>query len=269
MRFSRMRSGLVAAAVVTALLCPAMGTGFAFADTGGNDISSATPMALPISGLTGSLESTPTESRDVFAITLSRGQTLEASMTVTSADTPDTDFDLLLYAPGTPAVDDVNWAHMERLWMWGHGPLHERWTYMAGHEGAYTRTYYLDVHAYKGSGDYILDAKIVPAVAFKIGSLSVPKSAKKGKTVKVSAFVTPEYNSYYSPAYFHFYRYERGKYRRKAIKVGTGLRNLGVSKDKLTATYKFPKTGKWRVRAEFWDEAHSSKFTSYKYIRIK
>ncbi|HEY5541083.1 MAG TPA: hypothetical protein VIL41_06485 [Coriobacteriia bacterium] len=263
MRYSKIRSGLVTAVVVVALLCPAMGVGFAFADAGGNDIANATPMALPITGLTGSLESTTTESRDVFAITLGRGQTLEASMTVTSADTADTDFDMLLYAPGSTVIDDVNWTVVPR--MWGMGWLHEHWTFMAADRG----TYYLDVHAYKGSGDYILGAKIVPAVKFRIGSLSLPKSAKKGKKVKVSAVVTPAYNGYYSPVFFRFYRYEHGKYRRKAIKEGTGIRNPGEAKSKLSATYKFSKKGKWRVRAEFWDEAHSSKYTSYKYIKIR
>jgi hypothetical protein len=264
MSLKRIRSTLVIAAVLAALMCVGFGASFALANPGGDNVSDAIPTALPIVGLSGSLDSTTTDARDVYAITLTEGETIEASMTVTSANTSDTDFDLALWAPGTTVIDDVNWKPWPR--MWGSGHLYEHWTFMAADAG----TYYLDVHAFAGSGSYMLDTKKIDPVSFKIGSLSVPKSAKKGKSVKVSAVVSPAYNGYYSPVYMHFYRYERGKYRsKKTINAVGGTRAPGAASSKIYTTYKFPKKGKWRVRAEFWDEAHTSKWTGYKYITIK
>jgi hypothetical protein len=248
--------------VLPMLLCGAVGAGVAFANPGADTPATAISQALPIVGLTGSLDSTTTDQRDIYAITLAKGETLDASLAVTNP-TLGTNFDLLLYKPGTVSIDETNAVPYPA--MWGNGPLYEHFTFMAAAGG----TYYLDVYGWKGAGTYTVDARIIPAVKFTIGSLSVPKSAKKGKKVTVSTVVTPAYNGTYSPAYFYFYRYEGGKYKRKAMKVGGGIRNPGEARSKLTASYKFPKKGKWRVRAEFWDEAHSSKFTSYKYIKIK
>jgi hypothetical protein len=256
----RMRTTMMTGVVVAVMLCTALATSFAFANPGGDNVSTAIQQALPLS-VTGSLDSTTTDERDVYAITLAKGQTLEASMTVTSP-APDTNFDIMLYKGSTtPSIDETNTLPS----MWGNGPLYEHFTFMAATGG----TYYLDVHAWKGAGNYALDAKIVDAVKFKIGSLSLPKSAKKGKKVKVAAVVTPAYNGANSPVFFYFYRYEGGKYRRKTMRVGNGIRNPGEANSKLSVTYKFPKKGKWRVRAEFWDQAHNSKFTGYKYIKIK
>lgn len=258
---TRTRHGVVIlGAIVSALVLTAFSPALAFAKSGGSNVSDAWPiLSLPFS-TPGALDATDTV-RDTFSVNLTRGQTLDASITVTNAD-PGTNFDLLLYKPSVTSISETSSAFPA---MWGNGPLHEHFTFMAADPGKYT----LDVFAWKGAGDYLLDVKIVPAVKFSVGSLSVPKSAKKGRRVKVSAIVRPAYNGVYTPVYFYFYRYEHGKYRRKAIVDGTGIRNPGEALSKLTATYKFPKTGKWRVRAEFWDEAHYSKFTSYKYIRIK
>ena len=260
----RMRARFAVGVLLVALVSMAVFAGFAVANPGGDNVSTAISQSLPIVGLTGSLDSTTTDARDVYAITLTKGETIEASMTVSSANTSDTDFDMALWGPKTTVIDDVNWKPWPR--MWGSGHLYEHWTFMAADAG----TYYLDVHAYAGSGSYIVDVKKIGPVSFKIGSLSVPKSAKKGKSVKVSAVVSPAYNGYYSPVYMHFYRYERGKYRsKKIINALGGARNPMASNSKIYTTYKFPKKGKWRVRAEFWDEAHASRFTSYKYITIK
>jgi hypothetical protein len=263
MRQGRTRAALVMFTLVTVLFCLTLGTSAAFADQGGDNVSTATTATLPIVALTGSLDSTTTDCRDVFKIHLNRGQTLSASIIASAG----TDFDLMLYRSTVPSIDETKTPRM----MWSGGPTStERFTFMAADSGDYL----LDVHAWSGAGSYVLNAKIVPAVNFNIGYLSVPKSAKKGYRVYVSARVTPAYNGVYSPVYFYFYRYENGKYRRKAIFVGDGRRNPGGAYSKLTASYKFPKRGKWRVRAEFWDEAHwdklhGNKFTSYKYITIK
>jgi Bacterial pre-peptidase C-terminal domain len=258
MRLHRLRTLIFAGALIAALTCTALGTGFAFAKSGGDNVSDAWPiLSLPFS-TPGSLDSTSAV-RDVFSVHLQSGQTLDASMTADLG----TDFDLFLYGPKVTSIDETTTPRMT----WSAGPTSvEHFTFMAADSG----TYYLDVHAFSGSGLYTLDAKIIPAVKFKTGWLTLQKSAKKGKNVKTTVTVTPAYNGTYSPINFYFYRYENHKYKKKATKWGGGTKNPGGTKTVFYTNYKFPKKGKWRVRAGFWDEAHRHEvFTSYKYITIK
>lgn len=261
MRLVRIRAAIAACAALVALTWMMAGATFALANPGGDNIASAIATALPLVA-DGSIDATTTDMRDVYAITLKRGQTLDVRIALTSAETSDTDFDLFLYRPGTTSIDET---HTPRAMWSATASSNEHFTFMAADAG----TYYIDVAAWAGAGSYTLNAKIISAVPFKISGLSVPKSAKHGKKVKVAATVTPAYNGTYAPVFFHFYRYEHGKYKQKAVVAGSGTRNPGQAKSTLYAYYKFAKKGKWRVRAEFWDEAHSRKFTSYKYITIK
>jgi hypothetical protein len=260
MRFHRFRTTSLVAALTAALIFGAFGAEAALATSGGDNISSAVATGLPLS-VAGSLDSTTTDCRDVFKIYLGSGQTLDAS--VDGTGTSDLDLDLFLYSPGVTSIDETStrWA------MKSAGPAGrpEHFTFMAAAAGYY----YLDVQGYAGAGDYTLNARIIPAVPFSIGSLTLPKKAKKGAQVRVSAVVTPAYNGLYSPVWFHFYRYEKGKYRQKAEKLATGYRQPSDPNSTLSYKYRFPKKGKWRVRAEFWDEAHKSKFTKYKIITIR
>jgi hypothetical protein len=68
----------VTIALVTMVFCLTLGTGAAFANPGGDNVSTAIPTpTLPLFA-TGSLDSTTTDTRDVYAITLVEGQTYEA-----------------------------------------------------------------------------------------------------------------------------------------------------------------------------------------------
>jgi hypothetical protein len=258
MKVRSVRPTLAMVALFVALLCMTVGAGIAPANPGGDNISSAIPSALPLA-VTGSLDSTSSDVRDVYAVTLSEGQTLDVSMVASAG----TDFDLMLYRSSTTNIDETSSPRA----MWSSGPTStEHFTYVVSDAG----TYYIDVHAWAGAGGYSMNAQIVPAVKFTLGGLTVPKSAKKGKKVKVSAWVTPSYNGSYSPIYFQFSRYENKKYKEKAFVSGSGKRNPGQAKSILTYTYKFPKKGKWRVTAFFWDEAHKAGLKSKpKYITIK
>lgn len=222
------------------------------ANPGADSPSDAVLEYLPIAGANGSLDSTSTDWHDMYKVYLTVGQTIDCSMTVTSAETSDTDFDLAIFKPGTTSV-----GRSSRPWMWGKGHLYEHFTFMAPVNGYY----YIDVSAYSGKGSYQLDTRFTNTVNFKFTNFVVPKSAKKGKGVKVSIKSTPSYNGPYSPIWFHFYRYEGGKWKQKKL---LGANGTGISEASATfwISYKFPKTGKWRVRAEFWDEAHQGGWMS-------
>lgn len=262
MRVYGIRRTFSAVVLTAVLVFGAAGMDTALATSGGEGIGDATSVTLPLN-ITGSLDATTSDSRDVFQFTLAAGQTLSASV-IASTSVPNTDFDLLLLRPGTATIDDLTLN--SSVAMWGDGALRESFTFMAADAG----TYYLDVHAFSGAGEYTLAAQIVPAVPYQFTSILVPKRAKKGLRTLVSAVVSPGYNGYYSPVWFHFYRYEGGKYRRKAEKVAVGVRYPHAGSMTLSCKYRFAKKGKWRVRAEFWDEAHTkSMYSKYKYITIK
>ena len=240
----RIRAVVVMGALLTLMICMTMGASVALANPGGDTTAEAFVSALPLSA-TGSLDTSTTDVRDFYAITLAKGQTLDASMT----GDPGTDFDLFLYPPGTTTVSEGSTLRAT----WSTGPASvEHFTFMAAEAG----TYYIDVRAWTGQGAYALDAKIIDAITFKLGGLTVPKSAKKGKSVKVSAWVTPGYNGIYSPIAFGFFHWEKKKWKLIAVKGGSGRRHPGEGKTVLTASYKFPKKGSWRVAALFLDEAH-------------
>jgi hypothetical protein len=231
----------------------------ALATPGGDNISSAVVTATPLSVL-GSVDASTTDKRDVFKIWLPAGKTLEASVDGTGTGL---DLDLYLYGSKTTSIDEKT----TRPVMWSAGETsRERFTYMAADAGYY----YLDVHAFSGVGDYTLNARILPAaVPFSINWLTAPKKARKGALTRFAVKLTPAYNGSYSPVWFHFYRYEKGKYRKKAEKLATGYRTPGAASSELFYKYRFPKKGKWRVRAEFWDEAHKSKYTKYKVVTVR
>jgi hypothetical protein len=260
MRLHGFRTNFLVAALVATLAFGAFGTEAALATPGGDNISSAVTTGLPLVNVAGSLDSTTTDCRDVFKIYLGSGKTLDAS--VDGTGTENLDLDLVLYRPNATSINET--ATPRAMWSVG-ASSKEHFTFMAAVAGYY----YLDVHAWAGAGDYTLNARIIPTVPFSIGSLTLPKKAKKGAQVRVSAMVTPGYNGLYSPVWFQFQRYEKGKYRQKAEKLATGYRNPGAASSELFYRYRFAKKGKWRVRAEFWDEAHKSKFTKYKNITIR
>lgn len=259
MRLHGFRTTFLVAALAATLVFGAFGVEAALATSGGDNTSSAAATGLPLS-VAGSLDATATDCRDVFKIYLGSGQTLDAS--VDGTGTENLDLDLLLYKPNITSINETTTPRA----MWSAGASSkEHFTFIAVDKGYY----YLDVHAWAGVGDYTLNARIIPAVPFRIGSLTLPKKAKKGAQVRVSAVVTPGYNGLYSPVWFHFCRYEKGKYRQKTEKLAAGYRNPGAANSTLFYKYRFPKKGKWRVRAEFWDEAHKSTYTKYKNITIK
>lgn len=261
MTLHAMRRTIITVALSATLVFGALGAEAALATPGGDNVSSAVATITPLS-VTGSVDASTTDCRDVFKIWLRSGQTLEASVDGTDTGL---DLDLYLYGSKVTLIDEkTTWPSM-----WSAGETSkERFTYMAANSGYY----YLDVQAFRGAGDYTLSARILPtAVPFSISWLTAPKKAKKGSLTRFSVKVAPAYNGSYSPVWFHFYRYEKGKYRKKTGdgKLATGYRNPGEASSELFYKYRFPKKGKWRVRAEFWDEAHNSKFTKYKVVTVR
>jgi hypothetical protein len=194
----------VLCALLATLFWTTAGASFALADPGGDNVASAIATGLPLS-VTGSLDATSSDVRDVYAIVLTKGQTIDASLVASAG----TDFDLILYK-GVTSIDETKTVPM--TWSAGAAST-EHFTFMA----AYAGTYYVDVHACKGASTYTLNVRTIPTVNFRIGGLKVPKSAKKGRSVKVSAVLTPAYNGAYTPVYFDFYRYEKGRWKRKSF----------------------------------------------------
>jgi hypothetical protein len=259
----KMRStwrALVTCVVLAAALLATMGLGTALGIPGGDTPGTAFSVSsLPLAPPPATLDAATSDTRDIYAITLHEGETLDASILGPTG----ADFDLFLYKPGTASIDET--ADVPYSWSAGAGS-NEHLTFMASDTGVY----YLDVHAYSGAGTYTLDAHLIAPVSFSMSKLTIAKSAKKGRAVKTSVTVAPAYNGYYSPIEFYYYRYEAKKWKRKAIKVAGGQRNPGQASSVLSYSYKFPKKGKWRVRASFWDEAHPHEIlTGYKYITIK
>jgi hypothetical protein len=245
-------------ALATTLLAVALVAAFAgsaFANPGGDNISSAISSVLPLS-TGGSLVATDTDCRDVYAVTLTEGQTLEVSVDGTTA----ADFDVYLYGPSATSVNDNSYA-----WS-AHDGNAEHFSYTVWNTG----TYYIDVVAYAGAGDYTLSADIVPTKSFSLSKVSMRKSAKKRKKVNFSVKLTPGYNSNYGPIDFGIYQYSKGKYRLKKWVFGDAKITYNAPNQTFTGSYKFPKKGKWAVKAVFWDPAHSTPIsTRLAYIKIK
>ena len=85
-----------------------------------------------------------TDTADVFAVTLAAGELIEADLIGESGD-----FDLELYAPGTPSIWTGSTWVLE-------GSYGDYATESISHQATVAGTYYLVVTAYKGGDDYIL-----------------------------------------------------------------------------------------------------------------
>ena len=99
-------------------------------------------VAIPSSPLTGSLSAT-SDIDDVFSIALTAGQTFTASLTGPTGS----DFWLCLYASGTASVKDFNAPFVASVYL---GNYPRSFSYTPTQSG----TYYLDVFAYSGAGNY-------------------------------------------------------------------------------------------------------------------
>jgi hypothetical protein len=256
MRTKGRRAAIRACLLCSALIVTALGAQLAFAAVA-NDVP-GTKMTSPF--VTSGTVDAAGDSRDVYAIDMRSSNTMEATLT----GEPGTDFDLWLYPPGTKSVvsNGKYIASSSRT-----ATSTEDFTFMAWDKG----TYYLEVHAYSGSGQYELNVHPIAPLKFTLGAIGAKKSAKKGKYVKVSTSLTPAYNNrYYTPIRFYFYRYEKRHWKLKATKWGFGWQDVGRAKSLVWANYKFPKKGSWRMRARFWDPAHYvARYTAYKKITIK
>jgi hypothetical protein len=91
MGMRRVHTRMVACFVVAALLSALAGALPAFANPGGDDVSTAFASVLPLSA-SGSLDASSTDVRDIYAITLAEGETIEATLTGPVG----ADFDLFL-----------------------------------------------------------------------------------------------------------------------------------------------------------------------------
>lgn len=258
MSLKRIRSTFVIAAVLAALMCVGFGASLALANPDGDNIPGTPVASLPFT-TTGSLDASGTDVRDVYAVHLNAGDTIEATLTADAG----TDFDIFLYSPSTTVINDstYSWAASNK-----DATSTEDFKYMAPISG----TYYFDVWAYRGAGAYTATITKIATQPFKLGAITAPKSAKKGKSVTVSVPITPAYNSYpYTPITFDFYRWENHKWKHKAYKAGISWKTLGTTKNIVSASYKFPKKGSWRIKATFWDPAHKHVPPVYRKITIK
>jgi immune inhibitor A len=125
-------------------------------------------VTIPSSPFTGSVSET-TDLDDVYKIALTSGQTLRASITGPFG----TDLRLYLYAPGTASVKDPETPYLAVA----HGTAYPvNFTYKATKSG----TFYLDVYAETGAGNYTVVYSIAAPSADTVG----PKCAAKNVTVK-------------------------------------------------------------------------------------
>jgi IPT/TIG domain len=110
-------------------------------------------VVIPSSPFTGSV-SRDTDLDDVFRIALTAGQTLKASITGPSGS----NFDMYLYPPGTATVNVAGGTVAAAQGV----SYPDAFTYLATQSG----TYYLDVYALAGAGDY--------TVTYSVSSTSPP-----------------------------------------------------------------------------------------------
>ena len=207
--------------------------------------------------VSGSLDAT-TDAHDVYSFWVNAGQTIEATMTGDVG----TNFDVWIYGPGTTTV-----VHNDNILAYSAfiGTSSEHINFVAWDSG----TYYADCFAAAGSGSYELSMHPIGAVPFHMSALTGSKSAKKGRSVKFTTTITPEYNTaLWTPIEFQFEHYENHHYKRKAIKPGLDYVDTHRVKSVVSIKYKFSKKGKWRVRAKFWDPAHKTTYTKYRAITI-
>jgi hypothetical protein len=248
------RRGLVAVAlaltVATALVLPALSV----AETGGFD----TPVQL--SGLpwsqdaTGSLVTTSVAGKTYYVynyrVPVSKGKTVSfTSTTLTDGsfmalEAPYRAQAMIISDPVSPGV--------------------EKLTFMAPKWG----NYYLTIYGSKVETFTISGAEIATQ-KYKMTSLVVPGSKKKGKAFTVSVKVWPGYNSVFSPIKFEVQR-KVGK----KMKSYSTVNSDGVGDDsrytKFAAKVKIKKKGTFRIRAKFSDAAHAkATYTGWKTIKIK
>jgi M6 family metalloprotease-like protein len=137
-------------------------------------------VAIPASPFSGSV-SRDSDLDDVFRIALTAGQTLTASITGPSGG----DFDMYLYPPGMMTVNVVGGMVAAA----NGGSYPRGFTYLPSQSG----TYYLDVYADAGAGDYTVTyagAAPAPTLSLKLSGLT-GGAVRLGKSVTAKGTATP------------------------------------------------------------------------------
>ena len=250
----------VLAVILAALVVAAVVPAIAYAVDG--DYVNPVVLTVP-STVSGTLNLVPASGEDeaygmyAYSVHLTKGQTLAATLSVD----PSVTYPYLDACSDNVKIttdqysDPVPGSYLQRLRLLAPA----------------TGTYYVVAYA-DNAGPYSIDAAIVPAVYYKLSSMTVPKAGtpRKNKAFTVSASVAPDYDGLTSPMTFYVQRYLNKKWRTYgAAHAGVLAPGGTVSKTPFKTSLKLP-AGTFRVRARFMDAGHpSAKYTAWKTVKVK
>lgn len=130
-----------------------------------------------------------------------------------------------------------------------------------------TRYYLLSLQSNRAAS-FSLEATTSYRVWFGMTDLAVPKSAKKGRSFKVSVNVYRRYNSLGSPITFQIQRKVGRRWAMYAT-ARSSATELAETHTPFASSVKLKRKGTYRIRACFSDAASAPRYTAYKKIKIK
>jgi len=246
----RVRIGVIAGIVAVVIACAVPLAAWAVPGLG--TLDSPEPLMLPAHAESQLLSDLfPSY---VYAVTLTKGQTIAATITADPAESitlsawSDEYFGGVVSDYVQPGVDSLS--------------------FMAPASGVY----FLEADNFFTStlSTFSVDASIVETRTFALGSLVVPASAKVKHSFTVSARLTPMYNGITTPVRFYVEKKaSNGKYKSYTAKTANRLSNDSGVYSKYSYKFKLSKKGTYKIRARFTDAAHSAVYTSRQTIKIK
>jgi hypothetical protein len=211
------------------------------------------PVALPSLPWSAPYQATLVEGGYFCTISLTRGQTVDATLTVDSG-VGQSLFAVFPMRSGKAGVfsDGSDSGSVHTL------------NAMASASGSYGM-----LVLGENAGDFSLELATTTPVPFRLSTFGVPKSKKRKAKITIFVRTNPRYNGFASPVRFQIERRKSGKWR-PFTSAGSSRTEDGEDYSKFLAKVRLSKRGTYRIRAKFSDAAHeASTFTVWKTIKIK
>jgi hypothetical protein len=238
---------------VAASLALAAASAWATPFATGADVSTAMTMTVDAPSVTASYApdpNAPTQGQFWFKAWFNKGQTIRATLTAPTVDRPN----LILWPAGHAAFfrGAPKFAPVQRV------------TFMASASG------WFNLYLYGNSSPttFTLDVHHIPAVAYRLSSVSAPVSIRRHRSFAVSSMLTPDYDSTVIPVKFLVERYYGRKWHTYLKPVAAYQSSDGVTSTRYSANLRLPK-GRFRVRAKLADAAHSAVYSARKVLVVK